>query len=124
MRWRLASIPGLGALSVTAFAVTTPDVGNFSSAWNHAAWLVLAPKQHVTCGTPRSGGISRMDHRYIRRLPYPGTRAIAVALATCMARSIFARLCDGTSYRPQVRDTPAMRALRRKRMAQRDVMVN
>jgi transposase len=126
---RLASIPGVGVLTATAVAATTPDVGNFSSARNYAAWLGLTPKQHSTGGRPRSGGISKMGNRYIRRLLYLGamaqimvrrrtrrpgtdwlsrkletkeTKVVAIALANRMARTIFALLRDGTSYRPRV----------------------
>ena len=120
---RLASIPGVGVLTATAIAATTPDGGNFSSARNYAAWLGLTAKQHST------GGISKMGNRYIRRLLYLGamaqimvrrrsrhpgtdwlsrklatkeTRVVAIALANRMARTIFALLRDGTRYRPQV----------------------
>ena len=126
---RLASIPGVGVLTATAIAATTPDVGNFSSARDYAAWLGLTPKQHSTGGKPRSGGISKMGNRYIRRLLYLGamaqimvrrrsrrpgtdwlarklatkaTKVVAIALANRMARTIFALLRDGTSYNPRV----------------------
>ena len=126
---RLASIPGVGVLTATAIAATTPDVSNFSSARDYAAWLGLTPKQHSTGGKPRSGGISKMGNRYIRRLLYLGamaqimvrrrnrhpgedwlsrklatkeTRVVAIALANRMARTIYALLRDGTSYRPRV----------------------
>jgi transposase len=126
---RLASIPGVGVLTATAIAATTPDVSNFSSARDYAAWLGLTPKQHSTGGKPRSGGISKMGNRYIRRLLYLGamaqimvrrrsrrpgidwlsrklatkeTKVVAIALANRMARTIYALLRDGTSYRPRV----------------------
>lgn len=126
---RLASIPGVGVLTATAIAATTPDVSNFGSARDYAAWLGLTPKQHSTGGKPRSGGISKMGNRYIRRLLYLGamaqimvrrrlrnpgtdwlsrklatkeTRVVAIALANRMARTIYALLRDGTSYRPRV----------------------
>ncbi len=115
-------------LSATAIAATTPDVSNFSSARDFAAWLGLTPKQHSTGGKPRSGGISKMGNRDIRRLLYLGamaqimlrrrlrnpgsdwvsrklgtkeTKVVAIALANRMARKIFAMLRDGTVYRPQ-----------------------
>ena len=134
MSRRLASIPGVGVLNATAIAATTPDVGNFSSAKDYAAWLGLTPKQHSTGGKPRSGGISKMGNRYIRRLLYLGamaqimvrrrtrrpgtdwlsrklatkeTKVVAIALANRMARTIFALLRDGTSYRPRVSAMPS-----------------
>lgn len=130
---RLASIPGVGVLTATAIAATTPDVSNFASARDYAAWLGLTPKQHSTGGKPRSGGISKMRNRYIRRLLYLGamaqimvrrrlrnpgtdwlsqklatkeTRVVAIALANRMARTIYALLRDGTSYRPQLGAMP------------------
>jgi len=130
---RLASIPGVGVLTATAIAATTPDVSNFSSARDYAAWLGLTPKQHSTGGKPRSGGISKMGNRYIRRLLYLGamaqimvrrrsrhagtdwlsrklatkeTRVVAIALANRMARTIYALLRDGTSYRLRVGAMP------------------
>ncbi|MEM9063822.1 MAG: IS110 family transposase, partial [Pseudomonadota bacterium] len=133
MSRRLASIPGVGVLTATAIAATTPDVGNFSSARDYAAWLGLTPKQHSTGGKPKSGGISKMGNRYIRRLLYLGamaqimvrrrsrrpgtdwlsrklatkqTKVVAIALANRMARTIFALLRDGTSYRPRVSAMP------------------
>ena len=120
---RLASVPGVGVLAATAIAATTPDVGNFSSARDYAAWLGLTPKQHSTGGRPKMG------NRYIRRLLYlgamvqimvrrrlrrPGTdwlsqkmatkqaRVVAIALVNRMARTIYALLRDGTSDRRPV----------------------
>ncbi len=129
---RLASIPGFGVLTATAIAATTPDVSNVSSARDDAAWLGLTPKQHSTGGKPRSGGISKMGNRYIRRLLYLGamaqimvrrrsrhpgtdwlsrklatkeTRVVAIALANRMARTIYALLLDGTHYRSRIEAT-------------------
>lgn len=131
---RLASVPGVGVLTATAIAATTPDVSNFGSARDYAAWLGLTPKQHSTGGKPRSGGISKMGNRYIRRLLYLGamaqimvrrrsrrpgtdwlarklatkeTRVVAIALANRMARTIYALLRDGTSYRSRGGEMPA-----------------
>ena len=124
---RLTSIPGVGVLTATAITATTPDVSNFSSARDYAAWLGLTPKQQSTGGKPKSGRISKMGNRYIRRLLYLGamaqimvrrrrgpgtdwlsrkleakeTKVAAIALANRMARTIFALLRDGTRYRPR-----------------------
>ncbi|WP_264798038.1 IS110 family RNA-guided transposase, partial [Acidocella aminolytica] len=38
---RLATIPGVGILSATIIAATTPDVDNFDCARDYAAWLGL-----------------------------------------------------------------------------------
>ncbi len=129
---RLATISGVGVLTATAIAATTPDVSNFGSARDYAAWLGLTPKPHSTGGKPKNGGISKMGNQYIRRLLYLGamaqimvrrrsrspgtdwlsrkleakeTKVVAIALANRMARTIYALLRDGTIYRLQV---PAM----------------
>jgi transposase len=126
---RLATIPGVGMLSATIIAVTTPDVDNFDCARDYAAWLGLTPKPHSTGGKQKVGRISKMGNRYIRRLLYLGamaqimlrcrlkrelgsdwlssmlvrkkTKVVAIALAHRMARTIFAVLRDGTPYKPQ-----------------------
>lgn len=127
---RLATIPGVGILSATIIAATTPDVDNFDCARDYAAWLGLTPKPHSTGGKQKVGSISKMGNRYIRRLLYLGamaqimlrrrlkrepgsdwlsgmlirtkTKVVAIALAHRMARMIFAVLRDGSRYEPQV----------------------
>lgn len=119
---RLVTIPGVGMLSATIIAATTPGVSNFGSARDYAAWLGLTPKPYSTGGKQRVGRISKMGNRYIRRLLYLGamaqimvrrrrglgvdwlssmltrkkTKVVAIALAHRMARTIFAVLRDGT----------------------------
>ena len=67
---RLATIPGVGMLTATIIAATTPDVDNFDCARDYASWLGLTPKPHSTGGKQRVGRISKMGNRYIRRLLY------------------------------------------------------
>lgn len=67
---RLTSISGVGVLTATTITTTAPDISNFGSARDYAAWLGFTPKQHSTGGKPRSGGISKMGKRYIWRLLY------------------------------------------------------
>jgi transposase len=126
---RLATIPGVGVLSATIIAATTPDVDNLDCARDYAARLGLTPKPHSTGGQQRVGAISKMGNRYIRRLLYLGamaqimlrrrlkrepgsdwlsgmlmrkkTKVVAIALAHRMARMIFAVLRDGSRYEPQ-----------------------
>jgi transposase len=57
---RLATIPGVGMLTATIIAATTPDVDNFDCARDYAAWLGLTPKPHSTGGKQRVGRISKM----------------------------------------------------------------
>lgn len=126
----LATIPGVGILSATIIAATTPDVDNFDCARDYVAWLGLTPKPHSTGGKQKLGSISKMGNRYIRRLLYLGamaqimlrrrlkrepgsdwlsamlirkkTKVVAIALAHRTARMIFAVLRDGSRYEPQV----------------------
>lgn len=122
---RLATIPGLGPIASSAFAVTTPDVAAFRSARDYSAWLGLTPKPHSSGGKERLGRISKAGNRYLRRLLYlgamaqiaarrrgrPGTdrlwtmlerkpvKVVAVALANRMARVVWALVRSGESYR-------------------------
>lgn len=122
---RLATIPGVGVLTASVVAATTPDVSNFRTSRDYAAWLGLTPKPHSSGGRERMGRISKMGNRYIRRLLYLGamsrisarlkrapnedwlwkmlerkpTKLAAIALANRMARTIWALLRTGESYR-------------------------
>ena len=123
---RLATIPGVGAISASAIAATTPEVDNFRSARDYAAWLGLdGPQPHSSGGKERLGRISKAGNRYLRRLLYLGAMAqisarrcrrpgddwlwrmlekkpvkvVAVALANRMARVVWALIRTGESYR-------------------------
>ena len=127
---RLATVPGVGAISSSAFAATTPDVAAFRTARDYAAWLGLTPRAHSSGGKERLGRISKAGNRYLRRLLYLGAMAqisarrgcregssgqapdwldwmlvrkpvkvVAVALANRMARTIWALIARGGSYR-------------------------
>ena len=121
---RLATIPGIGPVTATALAATVPDASVFSSARQFSAWLGLVPRQHSTGGRPRLGGISKRGDGYLRRLLMTGatsalrrskdTRArpwvrellkrrpakvVAAALASKMARTAWALMATGQSYR-------------------------
>jgi transposase len=122
---RLATIPGVGAITASAIAATTPEVGNFRSARDYAAWLGLTPQPHSSGGKERLGRISKAGNRYLRRLLYLGAMAqisarrcrrpgddwlwrmlekkpvkvVAVALANRMARVVWALIRSGESYR-------------------------
>ena len=122
---RLATIPGLGAITASAIAATTPEVDNFRTARDYAAWLGLTPQPHSSGGKERLGRISKAGNRYLRRLLYLGAMAqisarrcrrpgddwlwhmlerkpvkvVAVALANRMARVVWALINSGESYR-------------------------
>ena len=72
---RLATVPGIGTLSSSAFAATTPDVDAFRTARDSAAWLGLTPKAHSSGGKERLGRITKAGNRYLRRLLYLGAMA-------------------------------------------------
>lgn len=72
---RLAAVPGIGAISASALAATTPDVSAFRTARDYAAWLGLTPKPHSSGGKERLGRISKAGNRYLRRLLYLGAMA-------------------------------------------------
>ena len=122
---RLATIPGVGTITASAIAATTPEVDTFRSARDYAAWLGLTPQPHSSGGKERLGRISKAGNRYLRRLLYlgamaqisarrrggPGTdwlwhmlqrkpvKIVAVALANRMARVVWALIRTGESYR-------------------------
>lgn len=122
---RLATIPGVGAITASAIAATTPAVDNFRSARDYAAWLGLTPQPHSSGGKERLGRISKAGNRYLRRLLYLGAMAqisarrfgrpgddwlwrmlerkpvkvVAVALANRMARIVWALIGRGESFR-------------------------
>ncbi len=127
---RLATIPGVGTISSSAFAATTPDVNAFRSGRDYAAWLGLTPKAHSSGGKERLGRISKAGNRYLRRLLYlcamarisarrgrgrispdaapdwlgrmlerKPVKLVAIALANRMARTIWALIRRGDSYR-------------------------
>ena len=65
-------MPGVGAISSSAFAATTLDVAAFRSARNYAAWLGLTPQATSSGGKERLGRISKAGNRYLRGLLYLG----------------------------------------------------
>ena len=122
---RLQTIPGVGPITSSVLAATVPDVSNFKAARDLAAWIGLTPKPHSSGGKERLGKISKMGNRHIRRLLHLGALAtitarrrkpagddwlwrimqrkpvklVAIALANRMARSVWALLKTGESYR-------------------------
>jgi transposase len=122
---RLATIPGIGAVTAAALQGLVPDPQGFASARHFAAWLGLAPKPHSSGGKERLGRISKQGNPMLRQLLVLGATArlrhagrdperadwaerllarrpfkvAAVALANKMARIAWALLTKGGTYR-------------------------
>jgi transposase len=64
----LMTIPGVGPITATALAATVVEIGAFASGREFAAFLGLTPRQHSSGGKERSGRISKMGDRYLRKL--------------------------------------------------------
>ena len=130
---RLETIPGIGVIGATAIAATVTDPKAFHSGREFAAWIGLVPRQNSTGGKVRLAGISKQGDRYLRRLLVIGAMAVlkqarahpdkhpwliqllarrpakvvAVALANKMARTAWAVLARGESYRAPALKTAA-----------------
>jgi transposase len=122
---RLATIPGVGAITAASIKALVPDPDGFTSARHFAAWLGLTPRPHSSGGKERLGGISKMGNPTLRSLLVLGAtsvlrhvkhnadaprwlvallarrpfKVVAVALANKMARIIWALLTKGGTYR-------------------------
>ena len=126
---RLMTIPGVGAITAVALTALAPDAKTFRRGRDFAAWVGLTPVQRSTGGKERLGRISRMGDRTLRRLLIIGASAVArwaarngvpvsswlgrmlarkppmllrVALANKMARTVWALLAHGGTYRAPV----------------------
>jgi transposase len=64
----LMTIPGVGPITATALAATVADLEAFASGREFSAFLGLTPRQHSSGGKERSGRISKMGDRYLRKL--------------------------------------------------------
>lgn len=79
---RLVSIPGVGALNVTALVAAIGTGETFRSGRDLAAWLGLVPRQATTGGKPRLLGITKRGNTYRRTLLIHGARAALPSLST------------------------------------------
>ncbi len=122
---RLATIPGVGAITAMAIKAFVPDPAGFKSARHFAAWIGLTAKSHSTGGKQRLGRISKMGNSQMRSLLVVGAastlrhvrkddkarpwlrelltrrpfKVAAVALANKTARVIWSLLIRGGVYR-------------------------
>jgi transposase len=125
---RLATVPGVGAITAAALQGLVPDPHGFRSARHFAAWLGLTPRPHSSGGKERLGRISKQGNPMLRRLLVLGATArlrharrdpagadwaarllarrpfkvAAVALANKTARIAWALLARGGIYRASV----------------------
>jgi transposase len=129
---RLTSIPGVGPITATALAALAPPADAFRKGRDFAAWAGLTPLQHSTGGKQKLGATSKMGERTLRRLLIVGASSVVrkalregpaagswlermlarkprmlviVALANKMARTAWALMAKGETYR-----TPAVAA--------------
>ena len=123
---RLLSIPGIGALNATALVAAVGDAGTFARGRDLAAWLGPVPRQVTTGGRPKLLGITKRGSKYRRKMLIQGARAAlptlkaadtpvgawlrgllgrahlntaVVALAAKMARTVWALLRHGDTYK-------------------------
>jgi transposase len=122
---RVATIPGIAVIGATAITATVTDPRAFRSGRDFAAWIGLVPREDSTGGKQKLGPISKQGDRYLRRILVVGAHAVlkqakqkpekypwltqllarkpfkvvAVALANKMARTAWALLAHGGTYR-------------------------
>jgi transposase len=122
---RLMAIPGVGPLLASAFVASVADPGIFRTGRDLAAWIGLVPRQNSSGGKERLGSICKAGHRYLRQMLVVGAMAVirhaqrsaarrpwltqllarrsakvvAVALANKIARTVWAMMVTGESYR-------------------------
>lgn len=123
---RLQTMPGVGPLTAVAVEAFAPDMAQFKTGRNFAAWLGLVPKQHSSGGKERLGRMTKAGQADIRRLLIIGAMSrlgwlgqrtitegswlsrmlarkpkmlVAIALANKMARQIWAMLTKNQDYR-------------------------
>ena len=118
----LMSIPGVGAVTATAFATAIEDPGNFKRSRSVGAWLGLTTRRYQSGEVDYDGHISRRGDSYVRGLLYEaatvmltrssvdsslrtwglelkervGFKRAAVALARKLAVTMHAMLKSGT----------------------------
>lgn len=122
---RLQTMPGVGPMTALAVEAFAPNLNEFRSGRDFAAWLGLVPRQHTSGGKERLGRVSKAGQTDIRRLLIIGamSRVIgrgarniaapswlgrlmhrkpkmlaAIALANKMARQLWAMLTKNKDY--------------------------
>ncbi len=125
----LVEIPGIGKIAATAITAHIPDPGVFKSGRDFAAWMGLVPRQHSSGGKQTLGPISKQGNRQLRKLLVLGAtsllnivskrigslrdwivgllakkpaRLVTVAIANKLARTIWAMMTTGESFRAEL----------------------
>ncbi len=122
---RLTSIPGVGPIIAATVRASIQDPEAFRTGRDLAAWIGITPSAHSSGGKERLGGITKRGNAQLRSLLVVGATSIlkqakrgvklpawvvslmarkpykvaAVALANKMARTIWALLVKGGTYR-------------------------
>jgi len=123
---RLQTMPGVGPLTAIVVEAFGPDMAQFKTGRDFAAWLGLVPRQHSSGGKERLGRMTKAGQADIRRLLIIGAMSrlnwlgqrtivegswlsrmlarkpkmlVAIALANKMARQIWAMLTKNENYR-------------------------
>lgn len=123
---RLQTMPGVGPLTAVAVEAFGPEMAQFKTGRDFAAWLGLVPRQHSSGGKERLGRMTKAGQADIRRLLIIGAMSrlnwlgqrkivegswlsrmlarkpkmlVAIALANKMARQIWAMLTKNENYR-------------------------
>lgn len=131
---RLTSIPGVGPIIAATVRATIQDPAAFRTGRDLAAWIGITPRANSSGGKERLGRISKRGNKQLRTLLIVGATSIlkqarrgvklsawvvsliarrpykvaAVALANKMARTIWALLVKGGTYRAPVIMTTAL----------------
>lgn len=105
----LTSIPGVGAITATAFAAAIEDPGTFTTSRSVGAWVGLTPRRYQSGEVDYDGHISRRGDHYLRGLLY---EAATVILTRATADSTLRRW--GLKLRERIGFKRAAVALARK----------
>jgi len=120
----LATQPGIGPIGAVSFSLKVTDPTGFRSGRHFSAWVGITPKETSTGGRNRPGRISRQGDEGLRKLlvlgamsrirvAKPGSaspwlmnllarkpkKLAAIALANKMARTLWAMMVSGETYR-------------------------
>jgi transposase len=125
---RLMSVPGVGPVTASVFALKVDDPARFACGRSCAAWLGLVPNLRASAGKSRLGAISKAGDEDLRSLLVMGAASLlirakaapqkadpwvrdiarrkpfkvaAVALAARIARTLWALVRHGGTYKPR-----------------------